>query len=75
MCSSDLVDVRLTLTDPHHDRLTLEDDGTRLVVWGRYGPAAQIVIPGGDEGGRILGALARDLGEHLTRQGWEGDAA
>ena len=69
------MDVRLTLTDPHHDRLTLEDDGTRIVAWDRYGPAAQIVVPTGDEGARILGALARDLKEHLTRQGWDDGAA
>ena len=69
------MDVRLTLTDPHHDRLTLEDDGRRIVAWDAHGPAAQIVLPAGDEGDRILVALARQLIDHLHRQGWEGGVA
>ena len=69
------MDVRIALTDPRHDRLTLEADGRRIVAWDTHGPAAQIVLPTGDEGDQILATLARQLIDHLHRQGWDDGAA
>lgn len=70
------MDVRIALTNPGHEYLTIEDDGGHVRIVAHGGTPIQLVLPEGHAGDEILASLAAQISDYLTLQGWTtGDAA